>query len=117
MAKALEIRPNGQVISRDFPENTYHQIAGIVGGTIAAVYSKSGNSTFYIHDEGKLMGLMVNEVATELWWELNPNFRGHDFLVGTVVLFGGADEEGMDLDVDEEATSVLDDWMIHIEEG
>jgi hypothetical protein len=80
----------------------YKQIQKVVGGTFDVVASRSGETSFWIHDEGKLIGLEVNTVATKLLWELNPAFRNRDVLVGTVLVTGGADDEGETLGLSEE---------------
>lgn len=58
----------------------------ITGGYIEHLYSQDGKIDFWMNEEGKLAGLPVNAVASELLYQLHPAFRGHDFLVGNVVL-------------------------------
>lgn len=59
-----------------------------VGGYFEHIYSEDRKTDFWVHDEGKLIGLPVNVVATEVLYDLHPVFRGQDVLVGTVVLTG-----------------------------
>ena len=59
-----------------------------VGGYIEHVASEDGKTDFWFNEEGKLHGLPINPVATELLYELYPAFRGHDLLVGPVIVTG-----------------------------
>jgi hypothetical protein len=59
-----------------------------VGGYIEVVYSEDGKTCLWMNEEGKLNGLEINFVATEILYELHPAFAGHDVLVGRVVLTG-----------------------------
>lgn len=80
-------------------------LQGIVGGYIEAVYSmhdEHGNPQVVIwcNEDGKLQELPINRRATALWYALNGGPTG-DTLCGTVILTGGADEDGDMLPVPE----------------
>jgi hypothetical protein len=85
----------------------YKAIQKVVGGCFDLVASSTGETSFWIHDEGKLIGLDVNPVATRMLWDLNPLFRDQDILVGTVLVTGGADDEGNTLGLSDEAELAL----------
>ncbi|MEI7780345.1 MAG: DUF3846 domain-containing protein [Planctomycetota bacterium] len=70
-----------------------------VGGWIEAVGSDDGQVTLWINEEGKLIGLPINELGTELWYMLNPAAAGMDVLCGPVVVSGGCDDEGETLSI------------------
>jgi hypothetical protein len=66
-------------------------LQGIVGRDAPGHYIEHVNSAddridFWLNEEGKLYGLPINNVATDILWALNPAFRGQDVLVGNVVL-------------------------------
>lgn len=61
-----------------------------VGGLIQAV-DLTPRLTMWCNEEGKLMGLPVNPVATAMWTRY---FGETDVIVGDVVFTGGSDEEG-----------------------
>lgn len=65
----------------------------IVGGWIEAV-TVNEQVTFYVNEEGKLMGLPINGRATEYLYELDDAWIGHDVIVGDAVIVGPPDEEG-----------------------
>ena len=65
-----------------------------VGGWIEAVASDDNTVTLWINEEGKLLGLPVNVVATKLWWGLCPAATNRDVLCGPVVVSGGPDANG-----------------------
>jgi hypothetical protein len=48
------------------------------------------------------MGLEPNMLGTLLWYHTTPMMRGHDHLVGTVVITGGVDDEGETLGLPED---------------
>ena len=81
-----------------------------VGGYIEAVYGwtyiaskpeaghtdpdQAADVAFFCNEEGKIHNMPENEVATALWWLLNPDARGIDYLRGVVVVTGGANGNG-----------------------
>lgn len=80
-------------------EDGYKAIQEVVGGTFDVVTSSTGNTSFWVNDEGKIIGMKPNYVATKVLWQLNPAFDGRDYLAGPVLITGGADEEGNTLDI------------------
>jgi hypothetical protein len=93
-----------QVVNLD---TGYKAIQAVVGGTFDAITSDSGKTTFWIHDEGKIIGLEPNVIATKILWELNPVFHGRDYLAGTVLITGGADDEGDTLGIGSEGLTAV----------
>lgn len=86
MTKALLIRTNGQHQVLDLPkDDSYEIIKEAVGGWLDTVSNENGSIVGYLHDEGLLIGLPVNVVATLLFQM--P-------LVGDMVLVGGLDKDG-----------------------
>lgn len=70
-------------------------LQGIVGGYIEAVAGNPDYTlTFWINEEGKLLGLPPNRRATLLWWRAFPQMIGRDILCGPAVLTGGPDGRG-----------------------
>lgn len=76
-----------------------HTLQGLVNGYIEATYryrNSDGHDedaprmTFYLNEQGKIHQLPENGLATALWWHYNRDAIGRDFLVGTVVIVGGA---------------------------
>jgi hypothetical protein len=61
-----------------------------VGGLIQAV-DLTTSLTMWCNEEGKLIGLPVNPVATAMWTRY---FGETDIIVGNVVFTGGCDEDG-----------------------
>ena len=79
-----------------------------VGGWIEAVSSDDGQVTLWMNEEGKLMNLPVNELATTLWHLLSPGMAGVDVLCGAVVVTGGTDDEGDTLSIPDGLLQVLE---------
>jgi hypothetical protein len=63
----------------------------LVGGWLEAAPIFTDALTMYCNEEGKLLGLPVNVVATLM---LDP--RVEDVIAGDVLIVGGPDEEGYD---------------------
>lgn len=100
MTQALLIKADGEITSVVLPEeNAYKTINSLVGGYIDCV-TNGENIAGYVHDEGLLIGLAPNLVASVLFGR--P-------LVGDCVVVGYLNErgeyDGNDYDIPEEFTS------------
>lgn len=67
----------------------------LVGGLIELVGFPSGCGC-YINEEGKLLNLPVNRIATAIVDTLYPGFASYDYIVGPAVFVGPIDSEGYD---------------------
>ena len=85
----------------------YRAIQAAVGGCFDVVTSSSGQTSFWLNDEGKLIGLPINTIATAALWRLNEAFVNRDVLVGPVFITGGVDENGETLSINDEGLQVL----------
>lgn len=84
MAKALVITTEGELYSQDIPDENGHRLLNeICGGWIDAV--RTDEVVGYVHDEGLLIGLAPNLVASALFGR--P-------LVGNCVVLGVLNERG-----------------------
>ena len=84
MATAVVIRSSGEVFTQDIPTEDGHTlIHEIVGGWFDCV--RGEEIVGYVHDEGLLIGLPVNAVASMLFQR--P-------LVGDCVVIGSLNEKG-----------------------
>lgn len=102
---AVVVHTDGQVDVIDL--EGYKAIQEVVGGTFDVVTSDTGETSFWVHDEGKIIGLEPNHLATKVLWNLNPAFNGRDYLAGTVLITGGADENGETLSISYEGLSAV----------
>ena len=70
-------------------EPTLKEAQAFVGGYVEGVYFPNGDYLI-VNEEGKLMGLPLNEEASKLWKDTfdNPNFitGRDDFVVGNAIL-------------------------------
>lgn len=87
-----------------------------VGGLIELV-TTTGNVSLFCNEEGKLLGLPVNDVATDLWhhylsghleevdgdWDTSKILLNYDRLVGSVVIAGAVNKNGDQLGLTEKA--------------
>ena len=76
-------------------------IQSYLGGLIEAISFGSRNSHFfaYINEEGKLIGLPENKIATSVWYNSGERILIGDYLAGNVLFFGQIDDEGNETDV------------------
>jgi hypothetical protein len=96
-AREVELQEEGQL----------EQLQGVVGGWVQAV-DFTDNLTIWVNEEGKLVGLPINPMATFLW---EKYFGLTDFICGDVIFTGGTDEEGATLGLDEETAKELRDFL------
>jgi len=69
----------------------------LVGGYIEPLTFEG--FTGYVNEEGKMMGLIYNELATTFCFKNNLGLRDDDYIVGNLLLLGPIDENGDDTDV------------------
>lgn len=97
MKKAIVVKTDGSV-NEVWADWDYNQINNEVGGLIEAVEFGDKPYFAYINEEGKLLDLTPNEVATELWYESGQRILLGDILVGNAVFFGDIDYDGENTD-------------------
>lgn len=98
MEKALIVNVDGDYEVVEFElGNSYNLLRNAVEGWIECV--SLGNADLWLNEEGKLIGLPINEFATKLFTQ---RFGAVDLIVGNVVLTGGVDEDGETVGLDED---------------
>lgn len=86
MTKALIIKTDGTSEIVNIAGTSHLEaLQSIVGGWIDCVRSENHPVVGYVNDEGLLLGLPINPVATAFFGRI---------LVGDAVVFGAYDEEG-----------------------
>lgn len=68
-----------------------------VGGLVQPL-DLSDKITMWCNDEGKIIGLPYNPIATHLFYQF---LKSDDFICGDVIFTGGTDSEGETLGLDE----------------
>lgn len=76
-------------------------INDLVGGWFEVVGAPHG-ANMYLNQDGKALRLPENIVATTLARQSDAPIQVHDFVAGQVVVVGGPDVDGSDLDVPDE---------------
>lgn len=86
----------------ELAESSYEAISKAVGGYIQIVPLQNDFAGYamYLHEEGKLIGLPMNDIATAVW----ENSYGHtDIILGNVVIVNAnTDDDGNELPISEE---------------
>jgi hypothetical protein len=96
---AVAISPAGSVELIDLSSGSLEKLQTAVGGWVQAI-ELSNELTLWCNEEGKMIGLEHNPLAQHLWDRAFG--AGTDYIVGTVVLTGGTDDEGDTIGITEE---------------
>ena len=113
MEKALIIKTDGTKEVTLFAEGTFLELAQkIVGGWIQLVRLNNKGIDLYLNEEGKLDGLPQNPIATALWSE---DYGLTDYIVGNVIITGGANNEGNTIGLTDGQIATLLDYNRQIE--
>jgi len=103
--KVLVIEPGTTTAHLREVPHTLAAFNELVGGDIEGL-TLGYDVTAYINEDGKALGLPVNEVADSLIRELlsfvHRSLMPGDVIVGPVVFLGSPDDEGEDSDVPDE---------------
>jgi hypothetical protein len=95
-----------------FSEDTFLELAQkTVGGWIQLV-RLGDKGDLYLNEEGKLEGLEQNPTATALYSE---EYGLNDFIVGDVIITGGANSEGETVGLTDEQLGFLYGYTRQIE--
>jgi hypothetical protein len=97
MIQGMIVSEDGSVISTE--DISLAALQGAVGGYVQAVESEDGSATFWMDEEGKLKGYSPNPTATRL---IESSLFAGDYIAGTCVVTGGADDEGNTLPISNE---------------
>ena len=85
-------------------EDSLASMQRAVGGLIQAVYEPGGRDAALIcNEEGKLLGMPVNRLATDMAYLFN------DAIVGNAILIGTTDEDFIGL-TKEAAENIMEKW-------
>ena len=76
------------------PRKSLEYLQGKVGGWVQCVDFPAYD--MWMHEEGKIIGLPQNKIATALW---RQTYGDTDIIVGDVVLTGPPDHEGYSTDL------------------
>jgi hypothetical protein len=101
------IKVDGSMQIHDVSElDEYEFLSGVVGGYIQSVFldNEMREISLWCNEEGKLVGLPLNAVATAIWEE---SYGATDIIVGDVVLTGLADDEGDTLGLSDDDVAKL----------
>jgi hypothetical protein len=95
MKKALTITTLGEATIIDLNEGSLEKLQKAVGGYVQAIDLCEG-VTMWCNEEGKMMSLPHNPFGQAFWETAFPvsEFGRTDYIVGDIVITGGADNEG-----------------------
>jgi len=110
MEKVISIRTDNTVEIKEVESIEYETLSTAVNGMIELV-SINEDIDMWLNEEGKLIGLEPNVIATIIWNKVFPNF---DVVMGDVIITGGADEEGNTTGLSDKS---IQDVMVLIQDG
>lgn len=99
--RAVTVTADGKIDLVD-KEWSYEEINQFVGGWVEAVTFGDKEYFAYINEEGKLLSLPENKIATTMWYESGRRILLGDYLAGNAVFFGSIDENGYQTEVPSE---------------
>lgn len=94
--KAILVSVTGEIKEIDI--SGYEDLRLACGGYIEALRMREHSA--YVNEEGKLMNLPYNRVATALCEHFGVGLMPGDFIVGNMVICGPCDGEGDDTDIE-----------------
>jgi len=97
MIKGLILHLDGQIEEFDYDQH-YSNLQRIVDGYFEVVRFGDKPYFCYCNEEGKLIRLPENRMATDLWYDSGQIVMIGDYIAGTVIFFGHPDGEGNDTD-------------------
>jgi hypothetical protein len=104
MKKALAIKTTGEVTELDLTSDSLTTLQTAVDGWVQAV-EVATDLTMWCNEEGKMFGLAHNPYAQFMW---DKAYGAHtDYIVGDIVLTGGADSEGDTLGLTDEQVGIV----------
>ena len=105
MIKGLILHLDGEIEEFDYDQH-YSNLQKIVDGYFEVVRFGDKPYFCYCNEEGKIVNLPENLVATDLWYNSGQVVMIGDYIAGTVIFFGNPDMEGDDTDYPQQ---LLDD--------
>lgn len=107
--KALAIHPDNTYHGVD--SHDYEDISNVVGGFIQIVPRNcvGKDLTMYVNEEGKMMGLELNVLASKLVGK--ENFLPGDFISGSMYVTGPINGEGEETPLSDEDFRFLRAWL------
>lgn len=109
MSKSIIIDTNFNITITDLKE--YADIKKAVDGRIEGIYMNGsyGFATGYVNEEGKLLNLPSNPLATLVYAKANGWDKFYDIIVGNAIFTGEVDKEGETTDVSDKMISLVED--------
>jgi hypothetical protein len=105
--RGLWVTATDELETIDFNGDELSTLQRCVGGNVEIV-RLSDSVTMWVNEEGKVIDLPPNRIATRLFRTV---FNSYDIIVGDVVLTGGDDKEGNTLGLDDKAYARLLMWI------
>jgi hypothetical protein len=101
MIQGMVISEDGSIISTE--NINLAALQGAVGGYVQAIVVKAqgDRATFWMNFEGKMKGYSANVIATRIARAYSALLPG-DYIAGTCVVTGDADDEGNTLPISNE---------------
>jgi hypothetical protein len=105
--RGLWVTTTDELETIDFNGDELSTLQRCVGGYVE-ILRLSDSVTLWVNEEGKVIDLPPNRIATRLFRAV---FKSYDIIVGDVVLTGGDDKEGNTLGLDDKAYARLLMWI------
>ncbi len=105
MKNAMVITTLGSVSLVNLETQALETLQDAVGGYVQAIDLDNNQMTMWCNEEGKMIGLPHNPFGQMFWEKM---YDRTDYIVGDIVLTGGADDEGETIGLtDEQITEIM----------
>lgn len=113
MKRAIQITTDGRINLLDITADSLDTLQTAVGGWVQAI-DLATDLTMWCNEEGKLVGLPHNPYAQHMW---DKAFGAQtDYIVGDIVLTGGADDEGYSNGLTDEQEAIIRNIVAKVNE-
>ncbi|KIM16572.1 hypothetical protein QV65_13025 [Rhodococcus erythropolis] len=96
-----------EVDTLEFFEGDLSAMQGIVDGRFQVLELEAQKASMFVNEEGKNIGLKMNQRATMLLWLSDSVWRFQDVVAGNVFIIGPPDDEGDSTSVPQELVDLL----------
>lgn len=104
MIKAVLLKTDGSKTIKEYEKLTLQDIQSAVGGIYECVYLHNENVDMLCNEEGKILKLDQNPIATALY---HTNHGPKDVIVGDVLLINGVNLDGEYISLSDEQIEKL----------
>ncbi|HKX24265.1 MAG TPA: DUF3846 domain-containing protein [Candidatus Saccharimonadales bacterium] len=106
-AIVIPVNPKEPIRLEEIDRTDLNAYRRLVDGSLEAINLDRPPASLCFNEQGKLIGLPLNQRATFLLWAHNSAFRGQDVIVGDAFILGPPDRQGDDTTAPDDLVTLL----------